>query len=140
MKILINNLKNNNLKVTPQRLIIYNYLHKNHIHPNAETIYNAIKIDNPSISLATVYKTLKSLRDSNLVQELNMGEDSFRYDIRMTPHFHIICEDCKSIIDYFSLNNTFDVLKNQIRDDTGYTLNSVQMYCYGKCQNCLNKY
>ncbi|MBS5793826.1 MAG: Fur family transcriptional regulator [Lachnospirales bacterium] len=138
MKILIENLKNNNLKVTPQRLTIYSYLYHNHIHPSAETIYNNIKDQNPTISLATVYKTLKSLKDSGLVQEINVGEDSFRYDVQITPHSHIICTKCNSILDYFPKENFIDDIKANISKETDFELNSHQMYFYGVCKNCLN--
>ncbi|WP_317368172.1 Fur family transcriptional regulator [uncultured Tyzzerella sp.] len=139
MKILIENLKNNNLKVTPQRLTIYNYLYYNHIHPSAETIYNSIKEQNPTISLATVYKTLKSLRDSGLVQEINVGEDSFRYDVQLTPHSHIICTKCNSVFDYFPKENFIDNIQDDVSKDTGFELNSHQMYFYGTCKSCLKK-
>ena len=138
MKLLIENLKNNNLKVTPQRLTIYNYLYNNHIHPSAETIYNNIKEQNPTISLATVYKTLKSLKDSGLVQEINVGEDSFRYDVQITPHSHIICTKCNSIVDYFPEDNFIDSIQDKVAKETNFQVTSHQMYFYGTCKHCLN--
>lgn len=136
MDILIENLKNNNLKVTPQRLTIYSYLYNNHIHPSAETIYNNIKEQNPTISLATVYKTLKSLKDANLIQEINVGEDSFRYDVQITPHTHIICTKCKNIIDYFPQEDFIQNIQNKVAKETDFNLSSNQMYFYGTCKNC----
>ncbi len=139
MKVLIENLKTNNLKVTPQRLTIYNYLYHNHIHPSAETIYNNIKEQNPTISLATVYKTLKSLKDSGLVQEINVGEDSFRYDVQITPHYHIICNKCNKIVDYFPQTNLLETIKDIISNETKFELTSSQMYFYGTCEECSKK-
>ncbi len=136
---LIKNLKNNNLKVTPQRLTIYSYLYHNHIHPSAETIYNSIKEDNPTISLATVYKTLKTLRDYGLIQEINVGEDSFRYDLQIVPHSHIICTKCNSIVDYFIEDDFMSNLKNKVSKETKFDLTSNQMYFYGVCNDCKNK-
>lgn len=139
MDILIKNLKANNLKVTPQRLIIYNYLATNLIHPSAETIYNSIKESNPTISLATVYKTLNSLKDANLIQEINIGEDSFRYDFQIMPHSHIVCTTCNDIIDYFpdkTFNNSTKVI---IEAATDFKIDYQQMYFYGTCPECLKK-
>ncbi len=136
MNILIENLKKNNLKVTPQRLTIYNYLYHNHIHPSAETIYNNIKEQNPTISLATVYKTLKSLKDSGLVQEINVGEDSFRYDVQIEPHSHIICTKCNSIIDYFPQKDFINRIQDKVSKETEFKLDSHQMYFYGTCKHC----
>ena len=80
MNTLAANLKQNHLKVTPQRLSIYSYLTNTTAHPSVETIYNDLKEEHPSLSLATVYKTVASLRDAHLVTEFNVGEDSHRYD------------------------------------------------------------
>ncbi|WP_250277195.1 Fur family transcriptional regulator [[Clostridium] colinum] len=139
MEILIKNLKNNNLKVTPQRLTIYNYLYHNHIHPSAETIYNNIKEQNPTISLATVYKTLKSLKDSGLIQEINIGEDSFRYDIQIKPHSHIICTHCNNVIDYFPEDDFIFNIQNKVAKETKFQLDYNQMYFYGICEDCFKK-
>lgn len=138
MNSLIKDLKNNNLKVTPQRLVIYNYLLNNHIHPSAEIIYNSIKEENPTISLATVYKTLKSLKGANLINEINIGEDSFRYDAQVSPHFHIVCKKCNCIKDYFPQDMPLKSLRKDIENGTGFELTSEQMYFYGLCENCTN--
>ena len=139
MNDLIKNLKNSNLKVTPQRLAIYSYLYHNHTHPNAETIYNFVKEDNLTISLATVYKTLKTLRDYGLIQEINVGEDSFRYDLQTTPHSHIICTKCNSIIDYFVENDIVSNIKDKINNEIDFDVQASQMYFYGVCKNCRAK-
>ena len=136
MNSLIKNLKNSNLKVTPQRLAIYSYLYHNHTHPNAETIYNSVKEDNLTISLATVYKTLKTLRDAGLIQEINVGEDSFRYDLQTDPHSHIICIKCNNIIDYVFEENFISSIKDKVNSETSFDLVSNQMYFYGICKNC----
>lgn len=138
MEILINNLKQQNLKVTPQRLIIYNYLSKNLVHPNAETVYSGIKKENPTISLATVYKTLKTLTEAKLIQEINVGEDSFRYDFRIATHSHIICTKCNIIEDYFPSEEFISGVNSKIENDSDFKLSSQQMYFYGVCKNCQN--
>ena len=72
--------KEKKLKLTPQRLAVYQYLKSTTEHPSAETIYNGLQATYPTMSLETVYKSLKTLVDVNLVQELNLGEGNFRYD------------------------------------------------------------
>ena len=73
-------LKEKGLKVTPQRIAIYNMLKNTKEHPSAEGIYKALEQDNPTMSLATVYKTLDSFESVQLVQQLNVGEGYARYD------------------------------------------------------------
>ena len=101
MNQLAENLKANKLKVTPQRLAIYTYLMNTTSHPTVETIYNDLKEDFPTMSLATVYKTVASLRDVHLVKEFNVGEDSNRYDANTDSHSHLICTKCHNVYDYY---------------------------------------
>ena len=147
MELLSEKLKNYNLKVTPQRLAIYNYLLENKNHPNAETIYNDIKKPSeisfrrlkkqyPTMSLATVYKTLLSLKKVSLINELNIGEDSFRYDIVTNFHYHIICSKCNKIVDYYPEANEITKLKTKIQEDTEFSLTNEQIYFYGVCKDC----
>ena len=83
-------LKSQKLKVTPQRLAIFHMLYNTKSHPSAETIYNSLQETHPTMSLATVYKTLDALAKAGLVQQLHLGEDSFRYDATASSHPHII--------------------------------------------------
>lgn len=131
-------LKSNKLKVTPQRLAIYTYLTNTNSHPSAETIYTSLKSDYPTMSLATVYKTVSSLRDANLIQELNVGEDSFRYDAETKFHPHLICVKCNEVFDYYNSINLDDIKRN-ITNNTEFKLLYEQMYFYGICKHCQEK-
>lgn len=137
MIVLTERLKSNNLKVTPQRLAIYSLLSKTYKHPSAETIYNELKETYPTMSLATVYKTLSSLKLVNLIQELNVGEDSYRYDANTNSHPHIICIKCNNIFDFHSINVIEDV-KKDIEEKTEFELLYEQVYFYGICKECKN--
>lgn len=139
MKTLTENLKLKNLKVTPQRLAVYSYLFENKTHPSAETIYTHIKEIYPAISLSTVYKTLKSLKDANLIQEINLGEDSFRYDIATEPHSHVICNKCNSIIDYYFDQNIISQFNSSIMRDTNFSVSKQQLFFYGICKDCASE-
>ena len=72
-------LRSNGFKVTPQRLAVYEALANTKEHPNAEMIFNGLQATYPTMSLATVYKTIDILHEIGLVQILNAGEDSFRF-------------------------------------------------------------
>ena len=127
-------LKSKGLKVTPQRLAIFNVLYNTTCHPSAETIYNALQETHPTMSLATVYKTLDSFKKNDLVQELNVGEDSFRYDVTIASHPHLICVECHAVSDMES-----EILKNireQVSAETKFKLMTEQLYFYGVCPDC----
>lgn len=88
------------LKSTQQRIVIYNSVYHSESHPSAERIYEDVKVDNPSISLATVYKTLETLIESGLVHRVSNEDGTMRYDANLNSHNHIYCTNTKEIIDY----------------------------------------
>lgn len=91
-------LKANNLKATPQRLGVLEVL-ANKEHPTIDEIYQEIKQTNPSISLATIYKNIKSLLDYNIITELNILNQKKRYDLLDKEHIHLVCNNCGNIQD-----------------------------------------
>ena len=128
-------LKGNGLKVTPQRIAIYNYLINTKSHPSADIIYKALEEDYPALSLATVYKTLDTFRIKGLIQELNIGEDSFRYDADNSPHPHFLCRKCGKVYDLPMLEG-FSKFKEALAKETGHIIDSEQLYLYGSCKTC----
>ena len=126
--------KEKKLKLTPQRLAVYKYLISTKEHPSAETIYTALQPTYPTMSLATVYKALKTLVEVNLVNELNVGEGNFRYDGTITPHCHIQCIECGKVEDIENLNLNF--LNNEASKVTNFEILSNKVYFYGICSTC----
>ncbi|AIY84085.1 MULTISPECIES: Fur family transcriptional regulator [Clostridium] len=126
--------KEKKLKLTPQRLAVYKYLMSTSEHPSAEVIYKAIQEDFPTMSLATVYKALKTLVEVGLVQELNVGEGNFRYDGNADSHPHIQCVSCGRVDDLMNLS--FDHLNSEVEKNSDYKVLSNQTYFYGLCKDC----
>ena len=91
--------KTNALSVTPQRLAIYKAIINEKSHPNPETVYNTIKPDFPTISLATVYKTLETFEKYRIVSVVTPLHETVRYDAEMKHHHHIVCVRCKKVVD-----------------------------------------
>lgn len=130
-------LKAKKLKVTPQRLAIFNMLYNTTSHPSAETIYKSLQETHPTMSLATVYKTLDALQKARLIQQLNVGEESFRYDANVSSHPHVICLDCNQVFDIET--NILDNLRSQVASETDFDLISEKVYLYGTCPGCKKK-
>ncbi|MGL5615209.1 MAG: Fur family transcriptional regulator [Sarcina sp.] len=126
--------KEKKLKLTPQRLAVYKYLKGTDEHPSAETIYKAIQEEYPTMSLATVYKTLKTLAEVNLVLELNLGEGNFRYDAKTEDHSHIQCVKCGKVVDLFGLE--VEDLNNTASKISNFEILNSQSYFYGVCGEC----
>ena len=126
--------KEKKLKLTPQRLAVYNYLINTTAHPSADTIYTDIHVQYPTMSLATVYKALKTLVEVGLIQEINVGEGNFRYDANSFPHPHLQCLKCGKVDDF--LNFTLDDLNASAQMHTDYKIVSSKVYFYGYCKDC----
>lgn len=129
--------KEKNLKLTPQRYAIYKYLKSTKSHPSAEMIYDDLKANYPTMSLATIYKTLKTLIELGVVIELNVGEDNFRYDANTSQHPHIVCLSCGRVDDIE--NADFNFLDTEVEKYTNYKVDTHQLYFYGICPECQKK-
>ncbi|MCU0438787.1 MAG: transcriptional repressor [Raineya sp.] len=99
------------LKATSQRLVIYETLCKSPQHPTAEMVFDWIHTANPSISLATVYKTLDTFADNGLVRRVASEDGSLRFDAHVDSHNHLYCTNTKEIIDFED-----DTLQNLIQE------------------------
>lgn len=131
---LTNIFREKNLKLTPQRYAIYKYLKSTKSHPSAEMIYDAIKADFPTMSLATVYKTVRTLIELGLVQEINVGEDNFRFDANVDNHPHIVCITCGKVDDIEDA--AFEHLNQDVENFTNYKVSTHKLYFYGVCPEC----
>ena len=92
-------LRNAGYRVTKQRAAIYEYLLSTDVHPTAETIHHSVRRQLPCISLATVYKAVDSLIDVGLINRLQRGASSTRYDADVADHAHCRCLSCDGLWD-----------------------------------------
>lgn len=129
--------KNKGLKLTPQRIAVYEYLLGTKQHPSAETIYSALIERFPTMSLATVYKSLKTLCKVELIQELNLGEGNFRYDAIIEEHAHFQCNHCSTVFDL--MNVPTEKVMEAVSRNQNFTIESSRLYFYGTCMDCLKK-
>lgn len=86
-------------RFTEQRAAVYRYLAGTDVHPTADEVLVAVRRDLPTISLATVYKSLETLVGCGLAVKLTYTDDSSRYDGRTDPHHHARCLDCGRVTD-----------------------------------------
>ncbi len=134
MEQLAKKLKSKKLKVTPQRLAIYKELIETDSHPSAETLYNSIKKNYPTMSFATVYKTLDALKTAGLIVAVNVGEDSFRYDANIDKHAHLVCKKCNSVKDIYI--EMCDTIVEQVNSKTKFEVQENKLFLYGICEKC----
>ncbi len=126
--------RENEFKVTAQRLAICKFIFSREDHPSADQIYQELKIDYPTISLGTIYKTLHLLKELGLIQELGFNEGSIRYDPDMELHINMVCSKCGKISDYKTEN--VKKLWSAIISDLGIKPKGQRIDIYYECDDC----
>jgi Fur family peroxide stress response transcriptional regulator len=128
-------LQDRGLRITPQRLAILRALAFSDGHPSVEQIYEKVRADFPTTSLATVYKNIALLKELGEALELGFADGSNRYDgNRPYPHPHLVCIRCKKIIDP-DLPSLVD-LTAQLSKETGFSVVSHRLDFFGLCSAC----
>src|SRR5260370_8133976 len=122
------------LAVTPQRLAIIRVLLSSAEHPRADAIFAAVRAEHPTISLATVHRTLETLCAIGEARKVTMLHDSARYDGNITPHHHVVCVKCRRIRD-IEIPELDRVLQG--RSELGeFTVLGSSLEIHALCQKC----
>jgi Fe2+ or Zn2+ uptake regulation protein len=124
-------LKEDSIKITPQRLAILKYLDNHRSHPTVEEIFSELKQKNPSLSKTTVYNSVEILRKHGLIQSVSISISETRYDFKNKMHHHFLCKNCGKIMDIdIECPNIDKVIKE------GYKIEEVHGYFKGLCKEC----
>ena len=135
-----------NLRITSQRRAIVDTVFGTDQHFNAEQLLEWARERDPSVSRATVYRTLPLLTESGLVHEMDFGKDYKIYDPKYPEHpnhNHIICDDCDKVVEFES--EQLDALENEISQKLGFKVNTQQLRINASCEEmkkmgeCKNK-
>ena len=134
---IIKALRKRGYRATSQRIAICRVAMANHQHPTARSIQRDIKKSHPTVSLATVYKTLQVLRDNNLVQELAFSQAETRFDPNVRPHANLLCSQCGKIsdVDDQSIAN----LVTTVASKGKFAIMGQRFDIYGICEKCAKK-
>ena len=124
-----------NYHKTAQRAAILEYLKNNKHHPNIIDIYKNVSKKLSTISMTTVYNTIDLLKKEGLVQELAVRHhEGMRFDSNITPHDHLICRICGSVID-IELNIDHSSLLTE-KQKNGFDIRETRIRFYGACSKC----
>lgn len=133
---LLTGLKDSGLRLTPQRLAICRVLAESKDHPTAMMIYHSLLPEFPTMSLATVYKTLNVLKSSGLVHALgDAGDGIEHYDADLHPHIHLVCMQCHCVIDF--QGEEVRHVQQTVESRSGYRIQGARIVYYGTCPECL---
>ena len=121
-------------KLTRQREVVLKVVQSTVAHPTAAEVFDAARQLMPTISFATVYNSLRFLRDSGLVREVAFGNGASRYDGETARHDHAICSQCGKLVD-FDLPATVDLMRSAARSSR-FKAESIHLTLVGLCPDC----
>ena len=135
-------LSKKNQRMTPQRHLITGVLFDSNGHLNADELHQRVRVINPTVGHATVYRTLKLLEEHHLVHSHKFGDGTVRYEVSIggdEHHDHLVCNDCGEIIEFE--NEQIEQLQHKVADDRQFRLVDHSMVLYADClrPNCAGR-
>jgi Fe2+ or Zn2+ uptake regulation protein len=124
------------LKLTPQRQLLFGLLHDNDSHPTAESLFEIASKQMPGISLRTIYQTLGELADMGELQLVDLGNGAMRFDPNMGEHQHFVCGSCGAIHDV----DITSAPKLRAGSADGFAVEEIGVVFRGRCNRCNHKH
>ena len=122
------------MKYSRQRELVLAEVKSSREHPTADMVYAALKADNPSLSLGTVYRNLNLLAQMGQIHKIGMPGGSDRFDGRTDEHYHMLCQKCGRVYDVQL--DTLSELDGQIQSQKGFLVHSHDLIVRGVCRAC----
>ena len=133
-------LKKNSLKFTIQREVILETLYNSNEHLTPESLHTLIKNKFPDLKtgIATIYRTLSLLENSDMVTFLSFGASGKKYELGAKKHHdQIICTACGNITEF--VDEQIEKRQHAIADELGFKMSNHSMQIYGICEQCQTK-
>lgn len=119
---------------TRQRTLILKTLRSTRFHPTADWIYQQVRQEIPDISLGTVYRNLRLLKEMGEIQELDWGSTYSRYDGNPRQHYHFTCTECGRVMDVDLEQQEF--LNRLVEERHGWQVTGHRLEFRGLCCDC----
>ena len=127
------------MRNTKQKDLILKIINNSCTHPNANEVYESARLEIPNISLGTVYRNLNAMADEGRILRLDVGDGVVHFDANVEPHLHMLCSDCKSIIDLDVEYETVEPYIKEIQKLTSHKIDSAEILFKGQCFICQKK-
>jgi Fe2+ or Zn2+ uptake regulation protein len=123
------------LKLTRQRQVLFGLLHENRTHPTAEAIHAAASQRVPGISLRTVYQTLNDLASMGELQAISLAPGAVRFDPNTDAHHHAQCDHCGALRDVY----VDELPPLRTRGLDGFRTEGTTIVFRGLCDACVDR-
>jgi Fur family peroxide stress response transcriptional regulator len=119
---------------TRQKAAVIDVLRQTNSHPDAAWVYEKVRRKIPKISLGTVYRNLRLLKEAGVIEELTQSGQISRFDGNASPHYHFRCDSCGRIYD---LDQTVDKnIEARVARETGFKVTHHNLELGGLCLDC----
>ncbi len=127
------------LRSTEQRRVVTEMFFATQGHLSIEDLLDKVRVTEPRIGYATVYRTLKLLKECGLAFERHFGDGVSRYEVAWEDehHDHLICLDCEKIIEFE--DDAIEKLQHAVASKHDFTLERHKLELYGVCPDCQAK-
>jgi Fur family ferric uptake transcriptional regulator len=124
------------LRSTEQRRVVTEEFFASDGHLSIEELLDQVRVKEPRIGYATVYRTLKLLKECGLAYERHFGDGVSRYEVAWDDehHDHLICIECDKIVEFE--DDAIEDLQHQVAAKHGFTLVRHRLELYGVCPDC----
>ena len=123
------------LGLTKQREVVLRVIRDAHEHLTANEVFGRAKELLPSISFATVYNSLRFLKDAGHIAEISFGNGASRFDRMTHRHDHAICTSCGKLVD-IEMEHPAELVKKAARQSK-FRPESLEFTLRGLCPECV---
>ena len=124
------------LGLTRQREVVLQVIRQEEEHLTANEVFDKAKQLLPGISFATVYNSLRYLKDAGHIAEISFGNGAARFDSMTSRHDHAICTKCGKLVD-MQIELPAEIV-NFAEKFSKFKLESIELTLRGLCPNCSN--
>jgi len=118
------------IRMTSQRQIIVGVIEGSEDHPDVDQLYRRAVAEDTTISIATVYRTVKLLEEAGVIDRLEFGDGRARYEESGQHHEHLVDVETGEVIEFYHAE--LEALKEQIAREMGYELVDHRLELFGR--------
>ena len=119
-----------NIRMTLQRQIIIKVIEEAEDHPDVDQLYRRSVEQDDTISIATVYRTVKLLEEAGVIERLEFGDGRARYEEAGDHHEHLVDIETGEVIEFY--DEALEVMKVAIAEKMGYELVDHRLELFGR--------
>lgn len=118
------------MRVTSQRQIIVGVIEESEDHPDVDQLYRRAVQEDDTISIATVYRTVKLLEEAGVIDRIEFGDGRARYEESGEHHEHLVDVETGDVIEFYHAE--LEALKEQVAREMGYELVDHRLELFGR--------